>query len=378
MVRDIRARVYEDDTALSRTNIDSIPVKVDVETLYILEQKSHKKSLPSNVNSYISNHEDNRLPIIEQHDFATQTTAPISTVKPPHKPIGTQVGSMVEQHTVAAQTTDSLHWPTKERQRLPSSSIEDGETGNNIRTKITTTTKRYEIKRRHSSHHSTEDEDDGAAVVYIDDKIKSQDSDNNFVLKREKRHSSNDDRLPIVPEQHSSFGQVTSKININILRNINRDVVDRHLQDNNFNKEEHRSSEVYEIHTRGACKCLVVSYEENTQHGTETRFEKQIQHIERTYTDEDLKATELHVICTSSDNDYQLVKRDYGLSKQNDDEKENENIYEKSKQPTISIHYYTKEGHRVRTEHARRLEHLPLVIRCEIEYELNHYGKIQF
>jgi hypothetical protein len=29
----------------------------------------------------------------------------------------------------------------------------------------------------------------------------------------------------------------------------------------------------------------------------------------------------------------------------------------------------------MRTEHVRRLEHLPLVIRCEIEYELNHYGK---
>jgi hypothetical protein len=31
----------------------------------------------------------------------------------------------------------------------------------------------------------------------------------------------------------------------------------------------------------------------------------------------------------------------------------------------------------MRTEHARRLEHLPLVIRSEIEYELNHYGSAQ-
>ena len=28
----------------------------------------------------------------------------------------------------------------------------------------------------------------------------------------------------------------------------------------------------------------------------------------------------------------------------------------------------------MKTEHIRCLEHLPLFIRCEIEYELNHYG----
>jgi hypothetical protein len=31
----------------------------------------------------------------------------------------------------------------------------------------------------------------------------------------------------------------------------------------------------------------------------------------------------------------------------------------------------------MRTEQARRIEHLPLFIRCEIEYELNHYGMLK-
>jgi hypothetical protein len=377
MVRDVRACVYEDHTALSRTDIDSIPVKVDVETLYILEQKSDRKSLPPVVNIYIPDYEYNRSSATERQDFAVQTTIPIATIKPPHRPMGTQVDSTVEQHTVAAQTTDSLHRPTKERQRLPStSSLSSGDEGDRkkITTTTTITTTRYEIKRRHSSHHSSGDEADGSAVIYIDDKSQKHDYEDNFELKR---HSSNDDHLPTVPDQRPSFGQVTSRIRIDQLRDINRHVVRRHVQENDYNEDEHRSSEVYEIHSRGACKCIVVSYEEKTQYGSETRFEKQLQRIERTYTDEDLKAAELHVIVSPSDGDYQLVRRDYGLSKQYDDEKENENIYDKLRQPTISIHYYTKEGHRMRTEHARRLEHLPLVIRCEIEYELNHYGMLK-
>jgi hypothetical protein len=358
MVRDVRARLYEDDSAVSRTDVDNIPVKVDVETLYILEQKSEKKSLPSVVNIYIPDYEYNRSSTSDRQDFAMQTAA---AVKPPHRPIGTQVDSAIEQSTVAAQTTDSLHRPVKERPRLPSSPIDD-EDGETRKITTTTTTTRYEIKRRHSSHHTSEDEEDaeGGTIVYIDDK-------ENFQLKR---HSSTDDELPIVPEQSSSFGQITSRLRIDQLRDINRNVVRR--QQNDFNEEEHRSSEVYEIHTRGACKCLVISSEEKTQYGSETRFEKQLKRIERTYTDEDLRATELHVIVTSSDRNYQLVRRDYGSNTYDDD------VFDKSRQPTITIHYYTKDGHRMSTEQARHLEHLPLFIRCEIEYELNHYGMLKF
>jgi hypothetical protein len=377
MVRDVRARVYEDDTAVSPADIDTIAVKVDVETLYILEQKSHKNSSSQNLNHYLSDQESNRSPTTSRHDFATQTTALTSTVKPPHRPVGTQVDSTVEQNTVESQTTDSLHRLTKERQRLPSSPADDGEPGNVLRTATTTTTT-YKIKRRHSSHHTSDEEDDGAAVVYIDDnKPKTQDYKDNFQLQRQKRFSSTDENLPSLPEPPPSFGQITARIHIDQLCKINRRVVGRHVSEKEHNEEEHRSSEVYEIHTRGACKCLVVSQEEKTQNGSETLFEKQLQRIERSYNNEELKSTQLHVIVTSSDNDYQLVKRDYGLNKHHDDEKENENIYEKTKHPTISIHYYTKDGHRMRTEHARRLEHLPLVIRCEIEYELNHYGMLK-
>jgi hypothetical protein len=307
-----------------------------------------------------------------------QTTIPISTIKPPHRPIGTQVNSVIEQHTVGAQTTDSLHRPVKERKRLPASSPSRSSSQDSDTKKIkttTTTTAKYEIKRHHSSHHTSTDEDDGVAIVYVDDKSKQADRNNNFQLKREEHHSSTDDHLPIVPEQRlPSFGQLALRIRIDQLRDINRNVVRRHTEEKNQNEVEHRSSEVYEIHTRGACKCLVISSEEKTQYGSETRFEKQLKRIERTYTDEELKSNELHILVTSSDSDYQLVKRDYGLYRQNDDEKENENIYEKSRHPTITIHYYTKEGRQMKTEHARRLEHLPLIIRSEIEYELNHYG----
>jgi hypothetical protein len=379
MVRDVRARVYEDSTLLSRTDVDTIPVKVDVETLYILEQKSNKKSLSPNINIYIPDYEFKHS--TEQQDFAMQTTGPTATVKPPHRPIGTQVNSVIEQHTVGAQTTDSLHRPTKERQRLPTPpSSQDGETKRTA-TKTITTTTRYEIKRRHSSHRTSEDDDNhngDGAVVYIDDKCKKTDYQDNFELKRDKHHSSTDDHLPSVPLQSLPFGQIASRIRIDQLRDINRHVVRRHLQDNDSNDDEYRSSEVYEVHTRGACKCLVVSYEEKTQYGPETRFEKQLKRIERTYTAEELKSTELHVIVTSSDGNYQLVERDYGLSRSNDEEKENQNIHDKSTwPPTVTINYYTKEGHRMRTEHSRRLEYLPLVVRSEIEYELNHYGSAQ-
>jgi hypothetical protein len=362
MVRDVRARLYEDTSAVSRTDVENIPVKLDVETLYILEQKSEKRSLPSVVNIHTSDFERNRSS--ERHDFAMQTTTPTIAIKPSNRPIGTQVDTTIEQNTVAAQTSDSLHRSINEQQSLILSPFEDDETSQVIRT--TTTTTRREIKRRHSSHHTSEDEDDdtggGTACIYIDEK-------ENFQLKR---HSLPDDQSENLPEQRSSFGQVTSRLRIDQLRDINRNVVRRHREQNETEVSEHRSSEVYEVHTRGACKCLVVSTEEKTQYGSETRFEKQLKRIERTYTDEDLRATELHVIVTSSDRNYQLVRRDYGSNTYDDD------VFDKSRQPTITIHYYTKDGHRMSTEQARHLEHLPLFIRCEIEYELNHYGMLKF
>jgi hypothetical protein len=356
MVRDVRARLYESEATVSRTDVDNIPVKVDVETLYILEQKS----IQSINNTNITDHEYKRMSTPERHDFAMQTTTiPISHIKTTNRPIGTQVDSVVERNTVAAQTTDSLHHPVRERRRLPSSPDEDGEVSRVIRT---TTTSKYEIKRRHSSHHTSEDEDDaGSTVIYIDDK-------ENFELKHP---SVIDDQLEHVPEQRSSFGQVTSRLRIDQLRDINRNVVRRHVEQQEYDEREHRSSEVYEIHTRGACKCLVVSYDEKTQYGPETRFEKQLKRIESTYTDAELKSTELHIIVASSDGDYQLVRRDYGSHHDVDDTHDN------SRLPTIAIHYYTKEGHRMRTEQARRIDHIPLFIRCEIEYELNHYGMLK-
>ena len=361
MVRDVRARLYEDTSAVSRTDVENIPVKLDVETLYILEQKSERKSLPSVVNNHTSDYDHNRSS--ERHDFAMQTTTPTTATKPSNRPIGTQVDIPIEQNTIAAQTTDSLHRSIRERHQLVSPSIENDESSQIIRT--TTTTTRYEIKRRHSSHRTSEDEDDGgggSAVIYIDDK-------ENFQLKR---HT--DDQSENLPDQHTSFGQVTSRLHIDQLQNINRNVVRRHhLEQNESEINEHRSSEVYEVHTRGACKCLVISAEEKTQYGSETRFEKQLKRIERTYTDEDLKSAELHVIVTSSDRNYQLVRRDYGTTKYSDDD----DVFDKTRQPIITIHYYTKEGQRMSTEQAREIEHLPLFIRCEIEYELNHYGMLK-
>lgn len=371
MVRDIRARVYEDDTTGTRTDYGTLPIKVDVETLYIIEEKSDKKSFLPSVNIQAPDYEIKRSSTTERHDFAMQTTGPILTKKPSNRPVGTQVECCVEQHTVAAQTTDSLHRPMKERQRLPSVSSQESEP-KKITATTTTTTTRYEIKRRHSSHLGSEDDDTDGAVIYIGDQQKKSDYEDNFELKSETNHSSTENLVPNMPMQLPAFGQVTSRLSIEQLRDINRHVVRRHLQDTDYSEDEHRSSEVYEIHTRGVCKCIVVSYEEKTQHGSETRFENQLKRIERSFTDEDLKSTELHVIVTSSDKNYQLVKRDYGLDRLHDFDKEN--VHEKSRSPTISIHYYTKEGRRIKTEFGRHLEHLPLIIRCEIEYELNHYG----
>jgi hypothetical protein len=150
--------------------------------LYILEQTSDKNSSqPSIMNIFIPDYEYNRSSTTERKDSGIQTITPTSTIKPAYRPIGTQVDSPVGQHTVAAQTSESLHRPTKERPRLPSSPIQDGETNKTTTTTITTTT-RYEIKRRRSSHRSSEDEDDGAAVIYIDDKSKKH---GKFINKKE-------------------------------------------------------------------------------------------------------------------------------------------------------------------------------------------------
>jgi hypothetical protein len=70
MVRDVRARLYESEATVSRTDVDNIPVKVDVETLYILEQKS----IQSINNNNVTDHEHKRLSAPERHDFAMQTT----------------------------------------------------------------------------------------------------------------------------------------------------------------------------------------------------------------------------------------------------------------------------------------------------------------
>ena len=319
--------------------MENIPVKLDLETLYILEQKvsDNNSHSPGANNTYIL--DSNRA---ERHDSAMQTTIPITTIKPSNRPVGTQVETNIEQNTVAAQTTDSLHRPHRERQHInvlsSCSDEEDGETSKIIRT--TTTTSRYEVKRRRSSHHTSEDEDDvggGSTIIYVDDQVKQGGT---FI---KERSTSRDTRHQ---SYHRSFGQ--------------------------YEDDEIRSDEFYEIHTRGACKCLVVSSEEKTQYGSETSFEKRLKRIERTYTDGELKSTELHVVVTTSDGDYQLVRRDYGTNISYDDD-----LNDKSRQPTVTIHYYTNEGHRMRTEQARNLEHLPLFIRCEIEYELNHYGSAQ-
>ncbi|UJR21423.1 hypothetical protein I4U23_024510 [Adineta vaga] len=365
MVRDVRACLYEVDSGISQPGVENIPVQVDVETLYILEQKSDKKSLTSTEKLHGHDYEQNRIGGSERHDFAMQTPIPITTIKVSNRPMGTQVDSTVERSTVAAQTTDSLHRPVRERQQLVSATaIEDGEVSKVIRT--TTTTTRYEVKRRHSSHHSSEDDEDGtgSTVIYIDDK-------DSFQMNQQpipEQHIEN------ITEQRSSYNQVASHVTVDQGHEVNRNFVRRQVDRQEQEDHENRSLEVYEIHTRGACKCLVVSYEEKTQYGAETRFEKQLKRIERTYTNEELKSTELHVIVTVSDADYQLVRRDYGSHINVEDEDE---MQDKTIPPTITIHYYTKEGHRMRTEHERRLEHLPLFIRCEIEYELNHYGSAQ-
>lgn len=77
--------------------------------------------------------------------------------------------------------------------------------------------------------------------------------------------------------------------------------------------------------------------------------------------------TELHVIVSSSDPKYELVRRDYA-------EPTSSESSGGTKQGTLKIHYYDENGRRMRTERNRILQHLPLFIRCEIEYELYHYG----
>ena len=350
MVREIRTRLYDENSIQSPMNHDNIPVKVDVETLYILEQKCKKSSFPSVNNMHDEYHCSTGL---DQNDFSTQTTTSRSTLKPSNQPISTQVDSAIEQSTVAAQTADSLHRSTKEQQCLLSPEINNNDDDDENRViRTTTTTTRYEMKRRHSSHHTSEDENDLNDVT-------------NFIY-TENEDTFQTETHPISDNQFKSEQQQQQHV-----QDINRNIIHHRTEQKYPNEDEHRSSEVYEIHTRGACKCLVISNEEETQYGTETSFEKQLRCIERTYTDEDLKSTELHIIVTSSDENYQLVRRDYALRQCDDN---NDVIHERLRYPSITISYYTKDGHRMRIEQGRRLENLPLFIRCEIEYELNHYG----
>lgn len=341
MVRDVRTRFYDEDSNQSQVFNENLPMKVDVETLYILEQRETRKPTIDFV----------RPSINDRQDFASQTLISNSTVKPENRPVGTQVETTIDQQTVSAQTSDSLHWPTRERQSLSNLiNVENDEDTNQVTT--TTITRRYEVKRRHSSHYSSEDEaneEPTKITIEIDEK--------------------NNETLPTVPNQTSSFGHVSSKIRMDQLRQLNRQIVERHTEQQNENLFENqpRSNEVYEIHTRGACKCLVVTVEEKPQTGSETRLENQLRRIEQTYNDDELQRTEIHVIVTNSDRDYQLVRRDYGTNQRNNEQ-------DARKRPAINIHYYDRSGQRMSTEYHRFLDHLPLFIRCEIDYELNHYS----
>ena len=318
VVRDFRAHIYDDESTSSYADGDHIPVKVDLETLYILEQRADRPLTP------IDNNEANRSTSRERYDFAVQTTTipTTTTATISNRPVGTQVDTQIEQNTVAAKTTDSLNRSA----RLFHDEIDDDDDEEEGTSKIirsTTTTTISKIIRRRSGHHTSDDEDDvndngGNIVIHFDE------------------------------EDNTNYRQVTHGLST-------RD-----------NLDDVRSDEVYEIHTRGACKVLVVSHDEPTQYGSETALERQIKQIERSYTNVELQAIELHVIVTTSDRNYRLVRRDYGNTiRSNDDQK---------RQPCAIIHYYTADGQRMATEQARPLDQLPLFIRCEIEYELNHYN----
>ena len=178
MVREVRARLCDDES--SKTNRDDkemVQIKVDVETLYILEQKSEKASIHSSmVNVFVPEPEPQTSPIKDQHDFGVQTISPPSPAKPVHRPIGIQVNSTVPQQNCSVQTTDSLHRPPKERQRLPSSCLNNDQHVQTPRSQ--SVEKKYEIKRRYSSRRSSEDDDEeeGTAVIFIDDKPKNHSS----------------------------------------------------------------------------------------------------------------------------------------------------------------------------------------------------------
>ena len=164
MVRDVRARVFDDgddDAALSRIDVETMAVKVDVETLYILEQTSERKAgaHSSNVNLYISDHESRRSPMRER------LVSPPNRAASPQRPMDTQ------SHSPTILTSDTLHRRTNERQRLPSSSSRHDDEGRPV---MITPPIRYEIKRRRSSHQSSLDEDDGAAVIHIDEQFTRQ------------------------------------------------------------------------------------------------------------------------------------------------------------------------------------------------------------
>jgi hypothetical protein len=153
MVRDVRARIFDESAASTANNNETSPVKVDVETLYILEQKSNKNTPHSSMlNIHLADSDKNRSPIRNRQDFAMQTVPSSPTNKPVHRPIGIQVNSSVRQNTVAAQTTDSLHRPMRERQRLPSPNQR------NPSDNAPTITTKFELNRRLSERTKSQDD----------------------------------------------------------------------------------------------------------------------------------------------------------------------------------------------------------------------------
>ncbi|CAF1204332.1 unnamed protein product, partial [Didymodactylos carnosus] len=365
MVRDVRARMYEDNSEPATTSPTTPPeeiMKVDLETLYILEQRSEKSSTPTVMDIYISPKyrcviEEEK----EEHDEHYRTYHPpltgINTVvqtsysQPTtqqtfQQPIEIQSDLSQATTTTATttQTTSSLPRHHKEKKVV----VIDADT--------------YRTAMSKSSLESDEGSDtESGAVIYINNQEENSES-----LKQEKNNASGSDSEldHSYGKDHPTIGKITSKIRMDQIRDLNRNVVRRYFEESN------QRSEFYEIHTRGQCKCIVLVVDDFSKQkvnkGEQTSMEAQITKLEITYTPQELQKISLHVLYTADSeslSDYILIKRDYFDS-----------YYDEYQiHPTIHINYYTREGHLFKTEE-RRLDQIPLTIRCEIEYELNHYG----
>ncbi|CAF0841645.1 unnamed protein product [Didymodactylos carnosus] len=289
MVRDVRARMYEDKiektTKSTTTPVEEI-MKVDLETLYILEQRGEKPpSAPTMMDIYVSPEyryiiEEEREEHDEHHrtyhpagiNTAVQTiyTQPTSRQKF-QRPIGTQ--SDLNQATITTQTTDSLHRQPKERKKI----IVDANTQTTIKDK--------------SSLKSDDSSDGDGTVVYIDNR-----EENFECWKKDTNEGSSDETDYGRDKDHPSIGKITSKIKMDQIRDLNRNVVRRHFE------ESEQQREFYEIHTRGQCKCVVLSIDDyNSQEvirGDQTAMEEQITKIEKMYTFQALQHINLHVLYT--------------------------------------------------------------------------------